>query len=396
MAISGLSPATHFDPNNPTLASVDNASPSAVKADIDASGNALNKLANDFDNFLTLLTTQLQNQDPLQPMDSKEFTSQLVQFTSVEQAIQSNKNLEKLIALTGGNTSSAAFGYIGKEIKTSNSSTNLAGGFAKWSYEVDPSASSSSISIQDAKGNTVFIQEGKTGAGLHEFVWDGKDKNGASFPDGVYSLSVTAVSSDKKPVSTKVFTTGVVDNVEITGEEPTLFIGGVRVGLKEVIAVSQDTYHSSATLNYIGREIRTINPRTNLSEGAANWTYELDPNTASSTLIVKDMNGKSVYEISGETGSGLHNFIWDGKDKNGELLPDGVYSLNVAGLNGIGDPTGARIYTRGTVSSIDTSSNEPLLMVGDVKVRLRDVLTVTEPAPIAANAAASMAEAEGS
>lgn len=396
MAIQGLSPATHFDPKNPPAAASTDAKALPPKAESGASGNALNKLANDFNNFLTLLTTQLQNQDPLQPMDSKEFTSQLVQFTSVEQAIQSNKNLEKLIALTGGNTSSAAFGYIGKEVKTSNSSTNLAGGIAKWSYEVDASAASSAISVKDAKGNTVFTQEGKTGAGPHEFIWDGKDKNGASFPDGVYSLSVTAVSADKKPVSAKVFTTGIVNNVEITGDEPTLLIGGVKAGLKEIISVSQDNNHSSDALNYIGREIRTINPSTNLANGAANWTYELDPRTASSSLIVKDGKGKAVFETSGDTGSGLHNFTWDGKDKNGNLLPDGVYSLSITGLNSKGDPTGARIYTRGTVSSIDTSSTEPLLITGDVKVRLRDVLTVTETSPVTSSAAAGIGGAGAS
>ncbi len=83
MAINGLSPAIISDPKNPSTAAASAASTSTPAPVITASGNALNKLANDFDSFLTLLTTQLQNQDPLEPMDSKEFTSQLVQFTSV-------------------------------------------------------------------------------------------------------------------------------------------------------------------------------------------------------------------------------------------------------------------------------------------------------------------------
>ena len=392
MAIPGLSPATHFDPRNPSAAAANAPEAQLPKAEAGASGSALNKLANDFDSFLTLLTTQLQNQDPLEPLDSKEFTSQLVQFTSVEQAIQSNKNLEKLIALTGGNTSSAAFAYIGQEIRTSNSSTNLTGGFAKWSYEVDPAAASSAISVKDAKGNTVFTQEGKTGAGLKEFIWDGKDKNGASFPDGVYSLSVTAVSADKKPVSTKVFTTGTVNNVEISGDEPTLFVGGVKVSLKEIIAVSHGGNNSGAALNYIGREIRTINTSTSLFNSKANWSYEIDPRAVSSTLIVKDEKGRSVLEKTGGTGAGLHNFTWDGLDGTGAQLPDGVYSLSVAGLDRNDKPVGTKVFTKGKVTSIDTSSNDPQLMIGDVKIRLRDVLTVTEPSPTASNAAAGIVQ----
>ncbi len=209
--------------------------------------NALNKLSGDFNSFLTLLTTQLQNQDPLSPMDSNEFTNQLVQFSSVEQEIQSNKNLESLISLMSGNSSSAALSYIGREVTTTNGETNLINGKASWSYEVDPSAISSSITVKDAKGKAVFIADGKTGPGQQAFEWDGKNKAGANLPEGVYTLSVAAAGNDNKPLSTKVYSTGIVTGVETIGKNPTLIVGGVKLDLKDVVSVTQPKQEAAMT-----------------------------------------------------------------------------------------------------------------------------------------------------
>jgi len=382
MAINGLSPAIISDPKNPSAAAAAASAASSPAPVVTASGNALNKLANDFDSFLTLLTTQLQNQDPLEPMDSKEFTSQLVQFTSVEQSIQSNKNLEKLIALTSGNTSSAAFNYIGREVRMANSSTNLSNGMANWSYEVDPKAASSAITVLDAKGNAVFTVEGVTGAGTHNFAWDGKDKNGKAFPDGVYSLSVSALDLNKKPVTAKVFTTGTVTNVEVSGDEPSLFIGNVKVPLKDVLSVTRSS-SAGAPLDYIGREIRTINTNTNLANGTANWTYEVDPKAASTLVILKDSAGKVMLEQNVTPAAGLNTLTWNGLDKNGDQQPNGVYSISITAVDKDDVPVSSKVFTNGTVTSVDTSGNQPVLVIGGVKINLSDVLTVTEPAKTA-------------
>jgi len=385
MAVSGLSPSAIFDPANPGNNLARGSGVAAPTAAASAASNALNKLTSDFDTFLTLLTTQLQNQDPLEPLDSKEFTSQLVQFTSVEQSIQSNKNLEKLIALTGGNTSSAAFEYIGQEIKTANSSTNLSNGMAKWSYEVDPAATSSAITVLDAKGNAVYTIEGKTGAGTHDFTWDGKDKNGNSFAEGIYSLSVSATDISKKPVNAKVFTTGTVTNVEISGDEPTLLIGGVKVALKDVLSVTRGGNFGDA-LGYIGREVRTVNSSTNLTNSIANWTYEIDPKAVSTVITLKDRVGNVVLEQNVTPEPGLNNLSWNGVDKDGVQQPDGVYSISITSRDRNDVPVGAKVFTKGVVTSIDKSGNNPVLVIGGVKVSLSDVLTVTEPDMPAAKA----------
>ena len=98
--------------------------------------SAQKTLSSNFDTFLTLLTTQLQNQDPLQPMDSNQFTQQLVQFSQVEQQINSNKNLESLIALTKSQTATNAVPYLGKTLTLTDGTAAVIGGQAQWTYTV--------------------------------------------------------------------------------------------------------------------------------------------------------------------------------------------------------------------------------------------------------------------
>src|SRR3569832_441863 len=106
------------------------------------SNPALNQLTNNFSTFLTLLTTQLKNQDPTSPMDSNQFTQQLVQFSQVEQQINSNKNLESLIALTKSQNATNAVSYLGKTLKLTDGTAALINGQAQRTYTVPNTAAS--------------------------------------------------------------------------------------------------------------------------------------------------------------------------------------------------------------------------------------------------------------
>ena len=266
-----------------------------------------------------------------------------------------------------------------------NDSTNLSNGLANWSYEVSPAAASSAITVLDAKGNAVFTTEGVTGAGTHNFSWNGKDKNGKALPEGVYRLSVSALDLSQKPVTSKVFTTGIVTNVEISGDQPSLFIGSVKVPLKDVLSVSQSN-STGAPLDYIGREIRTINSNTNLVNGGANWTYEVDAKAARTIVTLKDSAGKTVLEQNVTPMPGTNALNWNGVDKNGDQQPDGVYSMSVRAVDKDDAPVNAKVFTSGIVSSVDSSGNLPVLVIGGVKINLADVLAVTEPARTASAA----------
>jgi flagellar basal-body rod modification protein FlgD len=203
-----------------------------------ASTTARTRLAENFDTFLTLLTAQLKNQDPLSPIDSTQFTQQLVQFSQVEQQIAQNQNLETLIALTRSRTSVDAVGYLGKTLTFTDGSGPLVDGWATWEYTVNGGASATALTVTNAQGRVVYAGPGETGNGAHEFVWDGKDNAGNQLPDGYYALSVKALLANGNPVSSTVRSSGVVTEIDLSGSEPLLMIGPMAVPLSLAMRVS--------------------------------------------------------------------------------------------------------------------------------------------------------------
>lgn len=184
-----------------------------------------------FDNFLMMLTTQMQNQDPLEPMKTEEFTQQLVGFAGVEQQISSNKNLEKLIDLQGYNQMGAAVNMIGKHVEADGDKLQLENGIALGAYNLNKSAESADIRIQDASGRIVRTISGDTDAGRHEFVWDGKDNGGNQVPPGTYSYAIMAKDANEEPVASTTSTIGRVDGIETDGGKAILKIGDAEIGL---------------------------------------------------------------------------------------------------------------------------------------------------------------------
>jgi len=203
-----------------------------------AAARAQTQLSTNFDTFLTLLTTQLKNQDPLSPMDSNEFTQQLVQFSSVEQQINANKNLESLIALTKSRSASDAVSYLGKTLTLTDGNAALMNGQAQWAYSLDNDAATTTLSVLNASGRVVFSAPGDTGEGMHPFTWDGKDSAGNTLPPGAYLLKVTARASDGSLVKTRAASQGVVGEVDLTGSEPILMIGPLGVPLSKATLIS--------------------------------------------------------------------------------------------------------------------------------------------------------------
>lgn len=199
-----------------------------------ASDQSTAKLSEDLDTFLTLLTTQLKHQDPLSPMDSTEFTNQLVQYSSVEQQIQTNSNLEDMIAGQNTSLSATAVNYIGHSVQIMSHALPLQDGNAKMSYNIPEDAKTAAISIKDAAGKTVYTTAAETTVGNHEFTWDGKDNNGNQLDDGAYYVDATAIDLDSDK-SLSVLTT-VFGKVTAAGSDE----NGVYLGLGDVIADIDD------------------------------------------------------------------------------------------------------------------------------------------------------------
>ena len=208
--------------------------------------NSSNKLAKDLDSFLNLLTAQLKNQDPLSPMDSTQFTNQLTQFAQVEQQIGINSNLTSLIGLSQQSIVSNAVNYIGKSIEGESNQVPLQNGQLKAAYGLTAEAKSVSVVVRDDTGNIVFSKVGQTTQGVHEFTWDGKDSNGTQLKDGTYSLSITSVGGDDKPVDNYVTAFGKVTGVTTINGATVLLLDKVGVPVDKVLSITEGTVADAA------------------------------------------------------------------------------------------------------------------------------------------------------
>jgi flagellar basal-body rod modification protein FlgD len=214
--------------------------PAAASSSSSTTDNAAAQLSGNFDTFLTLLTTQLQNQDPMNPMDSNQFTQELVQFSGVEQQINTNSNLQTLISLQQGNAGTAATGYLGKTITVTNGQAALQGGEADWSYALGAASTATTLTVTNSSGQTVFSQPGETAEGQHDFSWNGEDNNGNQLADGAYTLAVNATDSTGAAVTSAIASKGVVDEVNMTSGTPALMIGQMPVALSDVSAIDNE------------------------------------------------------------------------------------------------------------------------------------------------------------
>jgi flagellar basal-body rod modification protein FlgD len=200
--------------------------------------NAQKTLSSNFDTFLSLLTTQLKNQDPMSPMDSNQFTQQLVQFSQVEQQISSNKNLESLIALTKSQTATDAVSYLGKTLTQTDGTAALIGSQAQWTYTLPSNAATVKLLITDSQGHAVYAADAPANRGSHVFAWDGKNSAGTTVPDATYKLKVIAAGPDGSAIDSSVSSQGTIGEVDLSGTEPALIIGTMRVPLSKATHIS--------------------------------------------------------------------------------------------------------------------------------------------------------------
>lgn len=213
----------------------------ASKTTATASQNQLNS---DINFFLTMLTTQLKNQDPTSPMDTAQFTQQIAQYSGVQQQVTTNANLEKLLAQGKASDLTTAVGYIGKEIETDGNTGLVIGGQGAFSYSLPKAAANASITIKSADGRVVFTGKGNTQVGRNIVLWDGVNSGtGKQEPDGTYTISVTATDTSNVAITPTTHAVTIVSGVETDGDGKTMLTDsdGHKVEMSTVQAIRSPT-----------------------------------------------------------------------------------------------------------------------------------------------------------
>jgi flagellar basal-body rod modification protein FlgD len=181
-------------------------------------------IADNFQTFLTLLTTQLQHQNPMDPLDTNQFTQQLVQFAGIEQQLKSNEQLKSLVDIEQSSQATQALIYVGNTVTVDGSKAAFDKS-ATWSFQVDKDTSAA-LTITNSTGQTAYTGNFTMKQGASKFVWDGKGNDGVQWPPGTYTLTATGKDSSGNSVAISTEVLGVVDSVDLTSSPPLLSIGG--------------------------------------------------------------------------------------------------------------------------------------------------------------------------
>jgi len=291
------------------------------------------------DSFLTMLVAQLQNQDPLSPMEGSDFSAQLAQFSQLEQLINLNDSMETLAGALTESSGGDAMDYIGKQVTGNVDVMNVdegtvSGGFYNLSESADVL-----ITIADSDGNTVkTLYEGQQDEGSQLISWDGTDDNGDAVEDGSYNYSVSA-NFGYGYESVPSTLTGTVEGISYNNGSPYLVVQGILLdpkSLTSVVDVDQITGSGSedSALSYLGKTISTDGPIVLVEDGSVSGselTFNLDTQD-DVTIQIYDVYDELVSTISlasADTAAGENSIQWDGIADSGYMTSDGMYYYTV-------------------------------------------------------------------
>jgi flagellar basal-body rod modification protein FlgD len=223
-----------------TITSTPPTTPSATSGSTVSNAIDNTEIASNFTTFLQLLTTQLKNQDPLSPLDTNQFTQQLVEFAQVEQQMKSNDQLSSLVSLEKSAQQTTALAYVGATVVVDGATAQLANGQANWSFNVTK-PSTATITIKDSTGQTAYTGNFAVNPGTQNFTWDGRGNDGRVWPAGNYTLTATAVDTNKQSVAISTEVQAVVDSVDLTQDPPQLSINGQNYTLDKIKRIVRPT-----------------------------------------------------------------------------------------------------------------------------------------------------------
>ena len=201
---------------------------------------ALQKLGSNFNDFLSLLTTQLQNQDPTSPMDTNQFTSELVQFTGVQQQVATNSSLTQLISLQQTSQIEQSAGLVGKPVTVAASEITLQNSTGGLTFQ-GSAGQPIGIAVVDAAGKPIVDATLTAQAGTNNWTWNGLDNNGNQVPDGAYRVAVeTSTSNGAQPAAVPYDVVGTATGVSSNGTTSQLALGALSVPFNAVVSVGNN------------------------------------------------------------------------------------------------------------------------------------------------------------
>lgn len=274
---------------------------SAITQQADSSA-AQTSLATDFTQFLTLLTTQLQNQDPLEPTDSTEFTNQLVAFTAVEQQINTNQRLDSLVALSLSNSVASSQNYVGQDISYVSSEFNFDGSPNSIRYSLPEASSQTTLRILNESGAEIYSEEVSGSLGASDFSWDGRLTGGGIAEEGTYEVVIDALNDNGDAIQATTVVTGTVEGVEAQNGQIFLLVGDRAVSVGNVLNTTIGSNIENATtaltssLSYIGLDISYENDRLNLTNGEdQDINYTLPVGVDRASILIYDDTDQLVF-----------------------------------------------------------------------------------------------------
>ena len=245
---------------NNTTNTTNNTSNSSSSSSSNAANSSLDQLAGNFNSFLTLLTTQLQNQDPLSPMDTNQFTQQLVEFASVQQQVDMNTNMQTLISLQQTNEAASAMQMVGSTVTLNGTSASLTSSApATWTLN-SAGPATGNVTITNSSGGVVFTGTTSLNSGSNTYTWNGTGNTGQTWPAGQYTISVSATSATGQSVTVTPQVSGTVTGVDTSKSPPQLIVGGQDYPMSSVQSVTNSTLSGlSTSLNSLNSALNTLN-----------------------------------------------------------------------------------------------------------------------------------------
>ena len=263
-----------------------------------ATDQSLTTLSNNFDSFLKLLTTQLQNQDPLSPMESHEFTNQLVMFAEAEQAIATNKKLDSLIEIEQKNEAAQALNYYGKEVRVKGNKLSFHGDPVTFQYSLPENSVLGTMVVRNEEGKLMLekpLEGSQMTEGLHDVTWDGRNKYGYQLPKGLYTVTISAKNGAGKPVEiSDMSVASTVKGVEHIDGEVWLDMGFYQVTMDNVVSVTTAGFKMEdqvRAMNFVGKDVYITGSTAPVKDGKLDLVYDTSGiEDLEKTLDAEDMD----------------------------------------------------------------------------------------------------------